>query len=117
MLKGLKLKMTAEELFKIYDRFSFDNLFRLLLFNGFDHEEALNFILCNCELSTLVFQERIYNKQYLDIRAEDTISSYQKFKDRFGGKVFVIFSFRKGKKEKEILNPEVIEEIKKEIGR
>ena len=30
--------------------------------------------------------------------------------------VFVIFSLRKGKKEKEILNPMVIEEIKKEFA-
>ena len=57
----------------IYDRFSFDNFFRLLLNNDFDHEEALNFILCNCSLSTLVFQERIYNKYYLNISTEETI--------------------------------------------
>jgi len=57
----------------IYDRFSFDNFFRLLLNNDFDHKEALNFILCNCSLSTLVFQERIYNKYYLNISTEETI--------------------------------------------
>ena len=59
---------------EVYDKFSFDNFFRLLLNNDFGHEEALNFILCNCSLSALVFQERIYNKYYLDISAEDTIS-------------------------------------------
>jgi hypothetical protein len=63
----------CEGLYEIYDRFSFDNLFRLLLNNEFE-EEALDFILCNCSLSALVFQERIYNKYYLKISTEDTIS-------------------------------------------
>ena len=39
-----------------------------------DGAEALDFILCNCSLSTLVFQERIYNKYYLNLSTEDTIS-------------------------------------------
>lgn len=64
----------SEGLYKIYDRFSFDNLFRLLLNNDFDHEEALGFILNNCSLSALVFQERIYNKRYLNISPEEKIS-------------------------------------------
>lgn len=59
---------------EVYDRFTFDNLFRLLLSNDFEHEEALNFVFCNCSLSTLVFQERIYNKYYLNLSTEDTIS-------------------------------------------
>jgi len=63
-----------EGLYKIYDRFSFDNLFRLLLNNDFDHEEALSFVLNNCSLSALVFQERIYNKRYLNISTEEKIS-------------------------------------------
>lgn len=67
-------KKNSEGLYKIYDRFSFDNFFRLILSKGFDHEEALEFILCNCALSALVFQERIYNKYYLDISTEETIS-------------------------------------------
>jgi hypothetical protein len=71
----LKFERTEEGLFKIYDRFSFDELFRLLLINGFEHEEALSFILCNCALSALVFQERIYNSYYLNIHVEDVISS------------------------------------------
>jgi hypothetical protein len=61
-------------MYEIYDRFSFDNLFRFLLNNDFDHEEALNFILCNCSLSTLVFQERIYNKYYLNLSTDEAIS-------------------------------------------
>ena len=67
-------EISKKALLKIYDRFSFDNLFRILLVNGFQHEEALNFILCNCELSSLVFQERIYNGYYLNIDIEDAIS-------------------------------------------
>jgi len=43
-------------------------------------------------------------------------SSFQDFEDKYGGKVFVIFSARTGNK-KEIVNKEVIEEIKTEIER
>ena len=62
-------------LFKLYDRFSFDKFFRVLLENDFDCEEALGFILCYCSLSALVFQERIYNKYYLNISTEETVSA------------------------------------------
>jgi hypothetical protein len=61
-------------LFIVYDRFTFDDLFRLLLKSDFDHEEALCFILSNCSLSALVFQERIYNKVYKKLSEEDAIS-------------------------------------------
>jgi hypothetical protein len=44
-------KKNSEGLYKIYDKFSFDNLFRLLLNSSFEDDEALNFILCNCALS------------------------------------------------------------------
>ena len=67
-------KKNTDGLYEIYDRFSFDNLFRSLLNSGFEDEEALDFILCNCLLSTLVFQERIYNKYYLNITTKNTIS-------------------------------------------
>lgn len=40
--------------------------------------------------------------------------THKKFEERFGGKVFIIFSIKKGDK-KEIYNSEVIEEIRKEI--
>ena len=43
-------------------------------------------------------------------------SSFQDFEDKYGGKVFVIFSTRTGNK-KVIVNKEVIEEIKLEIDR
>ncbi len=42
--------------------------------------------------------------------------SFQDFEDKYGGKVFVIFSARSGNK-KDIVNKNVIEEIRKEIER
>ena len=43
-------------------------------------------------------------------------TSHRKFQEKFGGRVFIVFSVREGKK-KVIHNPEVIEEIRKEIKR
>jgi hypothetical protein len=60
-------------LYIVYDRFTFDNLFRLLLKNGFDHEEARDYILINCSLSALVFQERLYNNGYLRLFGNDAL--------------------------------------------
>lgn len=57
-----------------YDRFTFDCIFRELLQLEFDHEEAKDLILYNCCLSTLVLQERIYNRYYLKISHEQKIS-------------------------------------------
>ena len=51
-------------LYIVYELYTFDNLFRLLLKKGFNHEEAFDFILGNSSLSALVFQERIHNKRY-----------------------------------------------------
>ena len=42
--------------------------------------------------------------------------SHRKFQEKFGGQVFTVFSVREGKK-KVIHNPDVIEEIRKEIER
>jgi hypothetical protein len=42
--------------------------------------------------------------------------SFQDFEEKYGGKIFVIFSARTGNK-KDIVNKDVIEEIKKEIER
>jgi hypothetical protein len=56
------------------DRFTFDKIFRFLLKNDFEHEEAKDTILYNCSLSALVLQERIYNRYYYKIKAEDEIS-------------------------------------------
>jgi hypothetical protein len=54
----------------VYDLYTFDNLFRVLLKNNFDHEEALTFVLGNCSLSALVFQERIHNRRYKELSAK-----------------------------------------------
>ncbi len=61
------------DMFIVYDRFTFDSLFRLLLANDFDHEDALYFMLANCSLSALVFQERIHNKKYKKLSAIDIL--------------------------------------------
>ncbi len=63
-----------KESYEVYDRFTFDYLFKRLLADGYDHEEAKDTILCNCALSTLVMQERIYNEYYLEISEDDTIA-------------------------------------------
>ena len=59
---------------KVYDRFTFDSLFRYLLKDEYKYEEAKNFIINNCALSALVLQERIYNNYYLKISVDDEIS-------------------------------------------
>ena len=51
----------------LYDRFSFDELYKLLLESGMNDESALSFIFANCSLSALVFQQRIHNKYYKKI--------------------------------------------------
>jgi hypothetical protein len=61
------------DLYIVYDRFTFDNFFRLLLKADFDHEDALSFILCNCSLSAIIFQEKIYNKRYRKLAADDAL--------------------------------------------
>ena len=57
-----------------YDRFTFDKIFRFLLKNVFDHEEAKDVIIYNCSLSALVSQERIHNDYYFSINTEDEMS-------------------------------------------
>ena len=63
-----------EYLIEIYDRFSFDDILLILIKEGYDLEEALNFILNNCKLSTMVYQERIENKYYQKISLDETLS-------------------------------------------
>lgn len=58
----------------IFELFSFDNFFRLLLKEGYDYEDALLLVLANCSLSAVVFQERLHNKKYLKLHAEDALS-------------------------------------------
>ena len=64
-----------EDMYIVYDRFTFDNLFRLLLANYFDHEDALYFILTNCSMSALVFQERLHNKKYRKLSAKEVLTA------------------------------------------
>jgi len=76
MFKQKFLKYFPREkngMFIIYELFSFDNFFRLLLKNDFSREEAIDFIIANCSLSGLVFQERIHNKSYLKLSAADAL--------------------------------------------
>lgn len=68
------IKKNTKGLYEVHDRFSFDNIFGLLLNNDFQYEDALNFILSNCSLSALVFQERVHNKYYLNIHPENKMS-------------------------------------------
>jgi len=58
----------------IYEMYSFNNFFRLLLKRGYNNERALEFVLTNCSLSAVVFQEGIFNKKYLDIKSEEALS-------------------------------------------
>jgi hypothetical protein len=59
---------------EVFDRFSFDYLFKRLLFDGYDNEAAKDVILYNCALSLLVMQERLDNKYYLKMKAHDGIA-------------------------------------------
>ena len=63
-----------KENYEVFDRFTFDYLFKRLLADGYDNEEAKDIILYNCALSTLVMQERLYNEYYLEICESDTIA-------------------------------------------
>jgi hypothetical protein len=60
-------------MFIVYDRFTFDNFFRLLLAHEYDYEDAMDFMIANCSFSALMWQERIYNKRYRKLKAEDAL--------------------------------------------
>ena len=64
-------------LYIVYEVYTFDNLFRLLLQSDYSHEEALDFILVDCSLSAVVFQERIHNYMYENLVAEDALCAEQ----------------------------------------
>ncbi len=57
--------------YEIFGRFTFDDLFKRLLADGYDNEEAKDIILYNCALSTLVTQERLDNDYYLEMTVSD----------------------------------------------
>ena len=63
-----------EENYEVFDRFTFDYLFKRLLADGYDNEQAKDVILYNCSLSALVMQERLDNKYYLKIKVNDQIA-------------------------------------------
>ncbi len=63
-----------KENYEVFDRFTFDYLFKRLLADGYDNEEAKDIILYNCALSTLVTQERIDNEYYWEILVNDVIA-------------------------------------------
>jgi len=68
-----KFPKDINKLYIVYELYTFDNIFRLLLKNGFDHKDALYFILCNCSLSALVFQERIHNKGFNKLSGNEAL--------------------------------------------
>ena len=79
-----------KENYKVFDRFTFDYLFKRLLTDGYDNEEAKDIILYNCALSALVMQERLYNEYYLEISEEDIIAPdlLDMYKEAFNKAVF-----------------------------
>jgi hypothetical protein len=81
------LEDCIKENYEVYDRFTFDYLFKRLLADGYDNEEAKDIILYNCALSTLVMQERMYNEYYLEISvtggmAPDLLDMYREAFDK-----------------------------------
>ncbi len=79
-----------KENYEVFDRFTFDYLFKRLLSDGYDNEEAKDIILYKCALSTLVMQERLYNEYYLEISEEDIIAPdlLDMYKEAFNKAVF-----------------------------
>lgn len=51
-------------LFKLHDKFTFREFYKILRKNSYEPEQALNFIFANCSLSAMVFQECIINDKY-----------------------------------------------------
>lgn len=76
--------------YEVFDRFTFDYLFKKLLADGYDNEDAKDIILYNCALSALVMQERLYNEYYLEISEEDIIAPdlLDMYKEAFNKAVF-----------------------------
>jgi hypothetical protein len=74
MMDDEYLPSYIKENYEVYDRFTFDYLFKRLLSDGYDHEEAKDMIQYNCALSTLVMQERLYNEYYLEMSMDDVIA-------------------------------------------
>ncbi|GAI72771.1 unnamed protein product [marine sediment metagenome] len=79
-----------KENYNVFDRFKFDYLFKRLLADGYDHEEAKDIIMYNCALSALVLQERMHNEYYLEMSASDTIAPdlLQMYREEFSKAVY-----------------------------
>jgi hypothetical protein len=60
--------------YNVFDRFTFDALFRRLLADGYGHEEAKDIIMHHCALSALVLQERIHNEYYFKLCQNESIA-------------------------------------------
>ena len=60
--------------YKVFDRFTFDDLFKRLLADGCGHDDAKDVIMYNCAMSALVLQERIHNEYYSEMCVSDTIA-------------------------------------------
>jgi len=65
------LPQYVKQNYEVFSRFTFDYLFKRLLADGYDHEEAKDMILYSCALSLLVLQERIHNEYYLEMTPDD----------------------------------------------
>ena len=79
-----------KENYEVFDRFTFDYLFKRLLADGYDNEEAKDIILYNCALSTLVMQERVDNDYYLEISVDDKMAPdlLDMYRETFNKSVF-----------------------------
>ena len=51
-------------LFKLHDKFTFGEFYKILRKNSYEPDQALNFIFAHCSLSTMVFQECIISYKY-----------------------------------------------------
>ena len=74
---------------QINDRFNFDKLFRELMFKGYSHEEAKDFMIHNYSLGILVFQERIENESYRKISANEEMNDLIELKTRIYNRHFL----------------------------
>lgn len=79
-----------KENYEVFDRFTFDYLFKRLLADGYNHEDAKDIILYNCASSTLVTQERLDNEYYLEISVDDGMSPdlLDMYREKFKKAVF-----------------------------
>ena len=69
-----EIEKFLEENCECFDRFTFDRIFRFLLEKGASHKEAKDYILFNCSLSLIIFQERIDNGYYKKIKVNEKVS-------------------------------------------